>query len=233
MCVLLALRRDGRLWIGANRDERLDRPWLPPRELVADPPVWGGLDLEGGGTWLAVNLQGGFAVGVTNARLGARPGERSRGRLVLDVAAERSLPEAVALLGELDLTLYGAFNLLLASPLAVWVASNAPAVQVCHEEGAVTVLGNDPLATGSPRVREAARRLRSLAGGAVSCDAMAALLADHDGDDPLCRHGERFGTVSSTVLCMAPGGAVEYRFAPGRPCSTAFTPVPLPPAADA
>ncbi len=230
MCVLLALRRDGRLWIGANRDERLDRAWLPPRELVSDPPVWGGLDLEGGGSWLAVNLAGGFVVGVTNARLGARPGQRSRGRLVLEVAAERTLPDAVALVSELDLSLYGAFNLLLASPRAVWVASNAPEASVSHADGAVTVLGNEPLASESPRVRGAADRLRSLAGdGAVSCEGVAELLTDHDGEDPLCRHGDRFGTVSSSVLCIGPGGAVDYGFAPGRPCTTAFAPVPLPP----
>ena len=110
MCILLALSRDsggGELWIAANRDEHLDRPWQPPRVLVEAPLVFGGRDLAGGGTWLAANLDAGFVVGVTNARLGAEPRERSRGRLVLDIASERSLPDALALLAEIEWPRYG------------------------------------------------------------------------------------------------------------------------------
>ena len=76
--------------IGANRDERPDRPSDGPGLLCDLPPVVGGRDREGGGTWLAVR-EGRSAVAVLNRRdtagaTGGRP-RRSRGLLALDVAA--------------------------------------------------------------------------------------------------------------------------------------------------
>ena len=233
MCLLLALARDvagSELWIAANRDERLDRPWQPPRLLVADPPVFGGRDLSGGGSWLAVNLRAGFAAAVTNARRGARPRERSRGSLVVELAAERTLADAVALLSELDLTRYGAFNLLLADTAARWLASNEPAARVERAEAPVVAIGNDPLDAPSERVvlaRARAERAAGLAGEAVS-ERLERLLADHGGEDPVCRHGERYGTVCSAVVTIAGAEVARYRFAAGPPCVTAFADVPLP-----
>ncbi|MBZ5588183.1 MAG: NRDE family protein [Acidobacteriia bacterium] len=233
MCILLALSRDsggGELWIAANRDEHLDRPWQPPRVLVEAPLVFGGRDLAGGGTWLAANLDAGFVVGVTNARLGAELRERSRGRLVLDIASERSLPDALALLAEIEWPRYGEFNLLLGDPDMTWLATNDPVPTIQRAERPVVALGNDPLAKPGERVRAAAERAGSMAGlaGEALAGTLQALLADHDGVDPLCRHGERYGTVCSTVLTLSGRKVASYLFAPGRPCSTPFQTVVLP-----
>lgn len=227
MCILLALAGDpraGELCIAANRDEQLDRPWQPPQVLVEDPLVFGGRDLVGGGTWLAVNLDAGFIVGVTNARLGAPPRERSRGRLVLDLASEHSLRDALALLAEIDRPRYGEFNLLLGDPAMTWVATNHPEPTIQKAERSVVALGNDPLVKPGERVQAAAERAGSMAGlaGEALVGALQALLADHNGVDPLCRHGERYGTVCSTVLTLSGGEVTNYLFAPGRPCTTPF-----------
>ena len=236
MCILLAIRRRvgrGELWVAANRDERLSRPWQQPRLLVPDPPVFGGRDMIGGGSWLAVNLRAGFVVGVTNARLGAPPAERSRGRLVVDLTAERTLTDAVALLSELELSRYGAFNLLLTDTRYCWLATNTSAASVEAGEESVVAIGNDPLAEPGERVVAAARRGRLLVGPSDEEleRSLQELLAEHDGADPLCRHGEDYGTVCSTILALRGGAVSSYLFAPGPPCATPFAhvPVPVPP----
>jgi uncharacterized protein with NRDE domain len=227
VCILLAIRRSrnaGELWVAANRDEKLDRPWQAPLLLTAAPPVFGGRDLVGGGSWLAANLEAGFLVGVTNARRGAPPGERSRGRLVLELAMERSTAEAMAMLSELDLGRYGDFNLLLADAQESWLATNAPEPRIEPGEGSVVAIGNDPLSEPGGRVLAAAERGRALArsrGGRLA-DALRELLADHEGADPLCRHGELYGTVCSSIVAIGRGAVSRYLFAPGAPCTTPF-----------
>jgi len=233
MCILLGIRRPrngGELWVAANRDESLSRPWRPPRLLVHDPPVFGGRDMVGGGSWLVVNLHAGFVVGVTNARLGAPPAERSRGRLVVDLAAERTLADAVALLSELELSRYGAFNLLLADERDCWLATNAPAARIEGGDGSVVAIGNDPVTEPGERVVAAVKRARFLAGllNGDLARALQELLAEHEGADPLCRHGEGYGTVCSTILALRGGAVSSYLFAPGQPCITPFAPVRVP-----
>jgi uncharacterized protein with NRDE domain len=227
VCILLAITRpnDGdELWVAANRDESLTRPWERPQLLVHEPPVFGGRDLVGGGSWLAVNLRAGFVVGVTNAGRGAPPAERSRGRLVLDLAREKTLPDALALLSELDLLRYGEFNLLLGDPRNWWVATNAPAPRIEAATGSVVAIGNDSLVAPAERVVAAGERARFLAGlpAPQLARSLQELLADHEGADPLCRHGEGYGTVCSTILTLRTGEIMRYLFAPGPPCTTPF-----------
>jgi uncharacterized protein with NRDE domain len=233
VCILFGIRRPGdggELWVGANRDERLDRPWRAPQLLVPEPPVFGGRDLIGGGSWLAVNLRAGFVVGVTNARPGAPPAQRSRGHLVVDLAAEQTLADAVALLSELEFSRYGEFNLLLADDHDSWLATNAPTARIESGEDSVVAIGNEPLAGPGERVAVTAERARSLAGLPEKKleRSLQELLADHEGADPLCRHGDGYGTVCSTILTLRTGTVARYLFAPGAPCTTPFSFVQVP-----
>jgi uncharacterized protein with NRDE domain len=218
------------LWLAANRDERLDRSWESPRLLRHQPPVFGGRDVLAGGSWLATNLTGCFVVAVTNARLGAPKGERSRGELVVDVAAQQGLAEAVALLAELDLERYGPFNVLVADPFSLWLATNTPAPSMIRAEEPIVAVGNDSLAAPGERVLAAASRAAAFMGEgeARRVELFEELLSDHGGPDPLCRHGERFGTVCSTVLQLEAAGLRRYLFAPGPPCRTPFVPLTPP-----
>lgn len=51
--------QDWPLLMAANRDERLDRPWLPPgRHWPDQPSVTGGQDQVAGGSWLTLNDAG-------------------------------------------------------------------------------------------------------------------------------------------------------------------------------
>ena len=89
MCTLVILRRPEHEWpvlVGANRDELLQRQWLPPARHWDDrPSILGGLDLEAGGSWLGINDYGVLA-GILNrtGSLGPQPNKRSRGELVLE-----------------------------------------------------------------------------------------------------------------------------------------------------
>jgi uncharacterized protein with NRDE domain len=86
------------LLVAANRDERYDRPAMPPALIAADPKILAGKDLSAGGTWLGVNEYG-LLVGILNRRLNrevsARLQVRSRGLLCLDLLRLRSAGEGV------------------------------------------------------------------------------------------------------------------------------------------
>ena len=89
MCTVVLALRPQSPWpvlLAANRDEMAHRPALPPGRHWDDrPDVVGGLDVEAGGSWLALK-DSGVVAAVLNRRgtLGPEPGRRSRGELVLE-----------------------------------------------------------------------------------------------------------------------------------------------------
>jgi uncharacterized protein with NRDE domain len=100
MCLLVVVSRldaGAPLVVGANRDERLDRPALAMTVLRdAGPRILGGRDEEAGGTWLAINEHG-VVAGLTNrpSPEGRDPAKRSRGELPLALAQHRDAASAV------------------------------------------------------------------------------------------------------------------------------------------
>ena len=116
MCLILFAYRihaDYPLVLAANRDENYSRPTQPAGFWHDQPRIYGGRDLESGGTWLGINNDGAFAA-VTNFRDGhaARHSTRSRGELVADYLRNGRSPasyvaEVSAKAGE-----YNGFNLL-------------------------------------------------------------------------------------------------------------------------
>ena len=119
MCTLVILRRPGHAWpvvIGANRDEMVDRPALPPGRHWPDrPEVVAGKDLLAGGSWLGLN-DWGVAAAILNRHgsLGPAPGLRSRGELVLEALDHADAVDAAAALSHLDPAAYRSFNLIVA-----------------------------------------------------------------------------------------------------------------------
>jgi uncharacterized protein with NRDE domain len=110
--------------LAANRDEMLDRPWLPPGRHWPDRPfVVGGLDKLAGGSWFGLN-DSGVAAGIMNRRetLGPMAGKRSRGELVLKALDYPNAKSAAKKLSELDPGVYRGFNLVIAdSKEAYWL----------------------------------------------------------------------------------------------------------------
>jgi len=119
MCTLVILRRPEHEWpvvIGANRDEMIARPALPPGRHWPDrAEVVAGLDLEAGGSWLGVN-DWGVAAAVLNRQgsLGPAPGRRSRGELVLEALDHADAVAAAEALSHLEPEAYRTFNLIVA-----------------------------------------------------------------------------------------------------------------------
>ncbi|MBX6322188.1 MAG: NRDE family protein [Rhodospirillaceae bacterium] len=133
MCSVVILWRPGHDWpviMAANRDEMVDRPWLPPARHWPDRPnVIAGLDRLAGGSWLGVNDEG-VVAGVLNRMnsLGPSPGKRSRGELVLEALDHATARDAVQALADLDPAAYRPFNMVVADAAdAFWLRNPAGA----------------------------------------------------------------------------------------------------------
>ena len=119
MCTLVILRRPEHAWpviIGANRDEMIDRPAMPPGRHWPDrEEVVAGLDLLAGGSWLGIN-DWGVTAAVLNRQgsLGPAPGQRSRGELVLEALDHADAVAAAGALSDLAPDSYRSFNLIVA-----------------------------------------------------------------------------------------------------------------------
>ena len=242
MCTLVIARRPDSPWpllIAANRDELAERRSLPPGRHWDDrPDVTGGLDVDGGGSWLALNDDG-VAAAVLNRRgtLGPEPGKRSRGELVLEALEHADAEIAAEMLSGLDPAAWRPFNLVVADSATAWWlrhagdgtihASPIPEGVSMIEAGEL----NDPHSARTGHYRE---RFRSRRPNPETEDwsAWAALLADRNqGSDPreaMCVvTGGSYGTRSSSLLALPrfAGERAVWLHAEGRPGEAPFEPV--------
>lgn len=128
MClILLAWRAHPQypLVFAGNRDEAYDRPSAAPGFWRDAPDVYGGRDLEKGGTWLGIARSGRIAA-VTNyrERPAVRNASRSRGELTAGFLRgtddpHRYLEQVVRSGGS-----YGAFSLIVGDRERLWCCSN-------------------------------------------------------------------------------------------------------------
>jgi uncharacterized protein with NRDE domain len=246
MCTIALLIQvvDGAaLVVAANRDEFYARETRAPEILVASPRTIGGVDVEKGGTWLAVRREGRFAA-VTNQRAMVVPpiGLASRGHAVRELAVA---DDPDAFVAALDPTAYASMNLLWGDARGVSVAylrREAGTREIVRLPPGVHVVCNDRLgAPGFPR----GERMRAGVVAALARDAtwpaiaaaLPALLADHTHETPTlsclapelereltatCIHSPRYGTRSSTIIGVDRDRVVGYLHADGPPCTTPF-----------
>lgn len=117
MCTLVWGQNRTGWWLGFNRDEQRSRARAEPPAIreIDGGKVLAPLDPDGGGTWFAVNEHG--LVLVLLNRYGDSPpaprkeGQRSRGRLVLDLSPARSMGQAEKRLENTDFAPYAPFHL--------------------------------------------------------------------------------------------------------------------------
>ena len=232
---------DAPVVVAANRDEALDRPSEPPTRRTDDPGVLAPRDTEAGGTWIGVNDDGVF-VGITNRWIAVEGGgERSRGLLVRDALGASSAEDAVRLVERAVRDhQYDGFNLVVADANAATLVEWDGSVRVRPFSPGVHVVVNvgtdgaffEPegrpemgpsQANNAAQVKET---LRPEPGETPNAwlDRAAAVLADHDYG--VCVHKEgpdgEFGTRSSSLVTVHRDGTVDYQFAPGAPCETAY-----------
>lgn len=243
MCTLALLLRPDHRWpviIGANRDELISRTWKPPgRHWPARPAVFGGIDLERNGTWLAVNDANVMAM-LLNRPVPdpLTPGFRTRGDLPLLALDHASAIDAAAAVMQLDAGQWKPFNLVIADrSTAIWIRAQSTLTQ--HQfptglsllaNGELNAMSHARIGTYRPLFERAAvpdpdRDLwqdwaqllgqTPVPGGPP--DAGMVIPVDHRG----------FGTVSSTMLAIPadPGARPAWKFAPGPPDQSVFTSV--------
>ncbi len=237
MCTVILLRRPGHAWpliLGANRDEKIARPWDAPAAHWPDRPgVVGGRDREAGGTWMA--MRGGVVAAVLNrpGSLGPAPGKRSRGELPLLALDAADAAGAASRIGSLDAGAWRPFNMVVADARAAFflrgLGQGAPE-SVPVPEGVTMVTAHDPNDLASPRTARHLPRFRAApppeppAGWA----GWETLLAD-SGFGPV-GIGEAlnvpptrgFGTVASSLVAFGSAGARNWRFCPGPPVPGGF-----------
>ena len=244
MCTLVVLRRPGHDWpvlIAANRDEMIDRPWLPPGRHWPDrAEVTAGRDSLAGGSWLGVNDHG-VCAGILNrtGALGPAADKRSRGELVLDALDHADAAAAAYALADIDGAAYRPFNLVVAdSDEAFWLrhdGGGAPVFRALPEGLSMFTARerNDP---ASARIRthlaafEAAESPAPERGDWRSWAALLTRGAGESGGDAeaaMCIEPTGgFGTVNASLIALPrpgrPGVVPIWLFADGPPNRHAF-----------
>lgn len=240
----------------ANRDEFHGRPTAEAGVDPARADVYGGRDLQAGGSWLQVSTRGRLAA-VTNVRVGRNPeaAPRSRGALVRDFArGDMGGADFAAQLAPVAAE-HGRYNLLTWDGDALVFASNHPRTESFPVPPGVHAMSNGAFDAAWPKSGHATRALRAwlespLSSRDVDANTIAPLfaaLADTQPapdaalpdtgvglemerllSPPFVR-GERYGTRCSTVVLVDAEAIVfaERRFGPdGVPQGESFARLP-------
>lgn len=237
MCTVVLTLRPGHAWpllLGANRDERLDRPWDGPGAHWPDrPEVTAGRDRQGGGTWMAVGHHVVAAVLNRPGSLGPAPGKLSRGELPLVAAGHASAAAAATAMAGLDASAYRPFNMVLADRASAWFVRGLGIGQPeawAFAPGTHIVTSHDPDDPASIRGAAHLPRFRSAPlpdPGAGDWAAWTALLSDRTGGPAAINvpAQDGFGTICSALVGLPAAGGPVWLFAAGPPDRAPFRPV--------
>lgn len=221
MCLLAILYRavpGVPIVLGANREEAYARGGTPPQlvdiAMPSDPQggsvrALAGLDPRFQGTWLGVN-QYGLVVGLTNRPKSEVPADpRSRGLLTRDLLGFDNAHDALQhAIRELTQRVYAGCNLLLVHPDQAFVVHAGDWLRVRPLPPGLHVLAaRDINDVSDHRVAYALDWLHDHSHG--DAQQIARDLQDlcgQRGSDhpPMCIRSEKGGTVSSTILALAP-----------------------------
>ncbi|MBV0887923.1 NRDE family protein [Komagataeibacter oboediens] len=228
--------RDWPLLLAANRDERLDRPWLPPGRHWADQPdVVGGQDQVAGGSWLTLN-DAGVVAGIMNrvGSLGPMPGKNSRGALPLLAGRFPTARDAVAHIATIDAGAWRSFNMIVADGDDAFFIRGPgygqPQVEPLRP-GVHMVATTDPDDMAMPRIARHLPRFRAAARPVPpQWTGWTTLLADRSlpaGSELNIPPRSGFGTCSSSAIGVARDGRRSWFFAAGAPDRVGYQPINL------
>lgn len=234
MClILLAFRAHERypLVVAANRDEHHHRPAAVAAFWDDHPQIYGGRDLEKGGTWMGITRTGRFAA-VTNYRDGqpAPAAPRSRGALVSGfLTGNRAAQDFVGVIAPVQ-DQYGGFGLLAGNLESLAFYSNRGASATIVAPG-IHGLSNHLLDTPWPKIRRGTAALHA-ALTSTDEETLATTLFNVLGDrtaaddthlpdtgiprqrerelSPAFICGEYYGTRTSTVMLVQASGEVLF-----------------------
>jgi uncharacterized protein with NRDE domain len=213
---------DYQLVFAGNRDEAYERKSAAADFWRDAPRIFGGRDLEKGGTWLGLTLSGRFAA-VTNYRDGhaAKIAPRSRGELVAGFLRGDDAPAPFLRQVEPAGAEYGGFSLIVGDLERLYFCSNR-GNGIEEIAPGVRGLSNHLLDTPWPKVRRGRERLMALLDlpEAAMTKGLFEILTDRtaapDAElpdtgvglqrerelSPCFIAGERYGTRASTVILI-------------------------------
>ncbi|SDG48347.1 NRDE family protein [Roseospirillum parvum] len=251
MCTVVLLVRPGHDWpllLAGNRDEMADRPWRAPARHWPDRPhVVGGLDVSGGGSWLALNDAGVVATVLNRAgTLGPAVGKRTRGELVLEALEHAEAAAAAEALADLDPDAFRPFNLVVADAVGAFLVTHrAASVEVTAVPPGLHLLTAHELndSDADPRIARHLPRFRAAPAPRPGPDpadwgAWPVLLAE-TGDGPALHRvpgsalsfqmETGFGTRSSALIALPADPAVRplWLGTAGPPEESPFRPLDL------
>ena len=199
--------------LGANRDERYDRPATPPRVYNGDPRTIAPVDAAAGGTWIGTNAAG-ITVAIANLSVPAT-GARSRGHLVRDALSATTHAHAIDRLRQAIRTgSYAGCAVLVVTQerasIVRWngkltIAALAPGIHV------LTNAGHDAAVADATTIRS---RLEAAEDWSRT---LRVVLADHG--LPVCHHGDAVGTRSSSIIRWTHDGQLTFLFCDAAPCT--------------
>jgi uncharacterized protein with NRDE domain len=165
MCLLvfaLNMHPDYDLLLAANRDEFFNRPARPATFWKDKPKLLAGMDLQGGGTWLGVSLDGKFCA-ITNYRdlKNHQENAPSRGLLPLNYLESTQSPSAFIDSIRSEADRYNGFNLIAGNRNSTWYYSNIQKKPVELGPG-IYGLSNHLLDTPWPKVEKAKETLAEI-----------------------------------------------------------------------
>ena len=218
------------LILAANRDEAYTRPATPAALWRDHPHIYGGRDLEKGGTWLGLTLSGKIAA-VTNYRdaNAAKTAPLSRGTLVSDFLMGKSDTETYLEQVKARGTQYNGFILIAGDLDALhWYSNRGPGVEKIRP--GVHGLSNHLLNTPWPKIMRSKQAMEALlgAGEAEIVPGLFDILLDRSEapDDELPDtgvglrrerelsaifiSGQRSGTRASTAVLVDKDGEVLF-----------------------
>lgn len=247
MCLILLAWRahpEYPLIFAGNRDEAYDRPSAAADFWRSDPDIFGGRDLEKGGTWLGLNRSGRVAA-VTNFRDGSarKPAPLSRGYLTAGFLRAPEDPDRYLKHIARKTDQYGGFSLLVGDLERLSYLSNRGGGVEGLSTG-VHGLSNHLLDTPWPKVKRGKQRLSALlkADEATLLEGLFEALSDRspapDAElpdsgvglprerelSPAFIAGERYGTRASTVLLINRANEVIFVERPFGPMGRSLGP---------
>jgi uncharacterized protein with NRDE domain len=225
MCLLALFFRvveDAPVVVGANREEYYVRGGLPPQVVNDSCRIVAGIDPMAGGTWLGVNEHG-VLVAVTNRPKTSPAEPRSRGLLARDLlgCATASAASEFAS-GELGSGRYAGCNVLCADAESATVLHAGEWLRVRPLPPGLHVLTAADVNDGhDPRIAHALNWLgQRTYGCSQQCTAALEELCAQPGNGTpaICVHGDRGGTVSSSIIALRmPLSSSVYVHAQGPP----------------